>query len=241
MWILFSPQSFSQGNLTNRSIPSLIKRSQSVADNYKPILSHRIHRPTNYVSSKQPRKDLVKTFQNSSIFSLEKPSNITKNSYTSDSMLSNLSDNNDYNNMNKNFMNTNRRLSIFDSSGDLTEMTVRSPRRSNQKQFFIRTSTARDQYTPRNSNNIDSTMHSPYRNTPRNMTQNQSRVKHDMDKIFEQNRQNHQEKIIKNNKIIQNKLKLQTAINKDEARFIEKSLLMETDSIKGMNSNELGK
>jgi len=143
--------------------------------------------------------------------------------------------------MNKNFMNTNRRLSIFDSSGDLTEMTVHSPRRSNQKQFFIRTSTARDQYTPRNNNNIDSTMHSPYRNTPRNISQNQSRVKHDMDKIFEQNRQNHQEKIIKNNKIIQNKLKLQTAINKDEARFIEKSLLMETDSIKGMNSNELGK
>ncbi len=129
----------------------------------------------------------------------------------------------------------NKRLSIFDSSGDLTEIPTRSPRRSNQKQFLVRTSTARDHYTPSNFNNLNNS------NVSRCVSQNHSRVKEDMDKLFEQNRKNHQEKIINSNKVIQNKLKLQTTINKDEARFIEKSLVMENDSIKGMNSNELGK
>lgn len=206
------------GNMTNRSVPSIYKRSQSVTDNYKPTsTTHRSHRTTNNIH----KNNSSKTFQSSSIFSLEKPSYTTKDSIMSDS-ISNL-------NFNKSIKN--KRLSIFDSSGDLTEISLNGPN-SNQKNFFIRTSTARDK-TPRHNETMNTKKSSPP-GLPYNI------VKQDMNKVFEENRKNHQEAIIQNNKIIQNRLRMQTSINKQEAKFIEKSLLMESDSIKAMSSNELG-
>lgn len=203
--------------MTNRSVPSIYKRSQSVTDNYIPTTTHKSHRTSNH---NLPKNNSSKHFQSSSIFSLEKPSYTTKDSILSDSIVSNV-------NFNKSLK---KRLSVFDSSGDLTEISLNGSN-SNQKNFFIRTSTARD-------------------NTPQNETMNRKKsnvpvmpyniVKHDMNKVFEENRKNHQEAIIQNNKTIQNRLRMQTSINKQEAKFIEKSLLMESDSIKALSSNELG-
>lgn len=105
---------------------------------------------------------------------------------------------------------------------------------------MVRTSTARDTYTPRN-NNASSRLHNRSRNSQGSSDVSYDTIKQDMNKLFEQNRRNHQQAIITNNKLIQNKLRLQTAINKTEAKFIEKSLIMDSESIKGMNSKELGK
>jgi hypothetical protein len=99
---------------------------------------------------------------------------------------------------------------------------------------MVRTSTAREASTPRGdrlnrSKQSEASSNGSY-----------DAVKQDVNRLFEQNRRNHQQAIIANNKLIQGKLRLQTAINKTEAKFIEKSLIMDSVSIKGMNSKELG-
>ncbi len=102
------------------------------------------------------------------------------------------------------------------------------------QRYMVRTSTAREASTPRGdrlnrSKQSEASSNGSY-----------DAVKQDVNRLFEQNRRNHQQAIIANNKLIQGKLRLQTAINKTEAKFIEKSLIMDSVSIKGMNSKELG-
>lgn len=170
----------------------------------------------------------------------------TKNSFDSDSMLS------DMNGMHRKSQSSRRKKikqpqqpvlesyhnqNFYESSEDIT---AEIDRLYTPQPYMVRTSTARDTYTPRN-NNASSRLHNRSRNSQGSSDVSYDTIKQDMNKLFEQNRRNHQQAIITNNKLIQNKLRLQTAINKTEAKFIEKSLIMDSESIKGMNSKELGK